>query len=79
MATSMCRTTIRSTRLVMLGNGRWWGQLLMFRTPAESPELVEGMCDFWATINATKCRKYIGHLRKVFPGIIDLDGAATGY
>jgi hypothetical protein len=37
-------------------------------------ELVQGMLDFWATVDATKCRKYIGHLRKVLPRVIELDG-----
>ena len=47
--------------------------------PKTKSELVQGISDFWATVDATKCRKYIGHLRKVLPRVIELDGAATGY
>lgn len=28
-------------------------------------ELVEGITKFWSTVTVGKCRKYIGHLRKV--------------
>ena len=32
-----------------------------------------------ATVDQNKCLKYIGHLRKVMPKVIELHGAATGY
>ena len=65
----------------------WW------RTPPESPDanpienlwhklkadLVLGIQQFWATVDAQKCQKYIGHLRKVVPKIVELNGLATGY
>ena len=47
--------------------------------PKTKDELVKGNSDFWATVDAAKCNKYIGHLRKVLPKVIELDGAATGY
>ena len=47
--------------------------------PHTKDELVAGILDFWKTVDRTKCAKYIRHLRKVLPKIIELDGAATGY
>ena len=26
-----------------------------------------------------KCKKYVGHLRKVFPKVIEMNGGPTGY
>ena len=43
--------------------------------PKTKDELMKGISDFWATVDASKCKNYIGHLRKA----IELDGAATGY
>ena len=34
---------------------------------------------FWNTVDTYKCCKYINHLRKVVPRVIELEGAATGY
>ena len=39
-------------------------------------ELISGIKEFWDTVDVDKC---IDHLRKVFPRIMELDGAATGY
>ena len=47
--------------------------------PKNKAELVEGIKRFWLTVDATKCQKYIRHLRKVIPRIIELNGNATGY
>ncbi len=40
--------------------------------PKNKAELVEGSKRFWLTVVATKCQKYIQHLRKVIPRIIEL-------
>ena len=42
-------------------------------------ELVNGILAFWATVDVAKCRKYIRHLKKVIPRVIELGGQATGY
>ena len=42
-------------------------------------ELVDGIVQFWETVSVEKCRKYIRHLRKVIPRVIELEGGATGY
>ena len=47
--------------------------------PRNKDELVQGIKNFWKTVNVSKCNKYIRHLRKVLPRIIELDGDATGY
>ena len=38
--------------------------------PQTKASLVEGIQEFWATVDVTKCRKYIHHLRKVIPKVI---------
>ena len=40
--------------------------------------VVAGIIEFWSTV-VNKCMKYIGHLKKVIPKVIELNGAATGY
>ena len=47
--------------------------------PKTKEELIEGIKDFWKTVNQEKCAKYIRHLRKVIPKIIEVHGEATGY
>ena len=47
--------------------------------PKTKEELVEELKEFWRTVNVQKCNKYIGHLRKVVPKVIEVGGNATGY
>lgn len=47
--------------------------------PKTKDELIQGIIQFWRTVDVAKCKKYIGHLRKVIPKVIELEGAATGY
>ena len=47
--------------------------------PRNKQDLIEGITKFWSTVDKEKCTKYIRHLRKVIPKIIELDGSATGY
>ena len=47
--------------------------------PSTKDELVKGIQDFWGSVSGEKCRKYIQHLQKVMPKVIELGGAATGY
>ena len=47
--------------------------------PHFKDELVQGIQQFWGSVSVQKCRRYIGHLRKVLPRIVELEGAATGY
>ena len=41
--------------------------------PKTKDQLIQGIQQFWATVDKEKCLKFIGHLRKVIPK------AATGY
>ena len=47
--------------------------------PRHEDELVKGSIDFWKTVDQRKCIKYINHLQKVVPHVIEVDGQATGY
>lgn len=42
--------------------------------PTNKSQLITGIKLFWNTVDTV-----ISHLRKVFPSVMDLDGAATGY
>ena len=47
--------------------------------PKTKQELIDGIVSFWETVTVEKCCKYINHLNKVIPRVIELEGAATGY
>ncbi len=47
--------------------------------PHNKDVLIEGILSFWQTVTIDKCRRYINHLRKVIPRIIELNGDATGF
>ena len=47
--------------------------------PRSKQELVAGINQFWATVDTRKCCRYIEHLRKVLPKVIEKRGEATGY
>ena len=47
--------------------------------PTTKEQLVNGIKAFWATVDVDKCNKYINHLNKVIPKVIELEGDATGY
>ena len=47
--------------------------------PKVKQELIDGIQEFWATVDIGKCTRYIRHLRKVIPRVIELVGGATGY
>ena len=47
--------------------------------PKTKQELIDGINTFWSSVDAAKCTRYIRHLRKVLPKVIELKGEATGY
>ena len=47
--------------------------------PKTKQELIEDIRTFWSSVDIHKCRRYIGHLRKVLPKMIEVHGDATGY
>ena len=50
-----------------------------FLKPKTEEKLINGIETFWKTVNKEKCARYIQHLRKVTPTVIELNGNATGY
>ena len=47
--------------------------------PHTKEELVQGIQEFWHSVTPEKCTRYIRHLRKVIPRVIEEQGGATGY
>lgn len=47
--------------------------------PKCKQELINGIEQFWSTVDVPKCRKYIRHLRKVVPKVIEMQDGPTGY
>ena len=47
--------------------------------PRSKQELIDEILAFWETVDEHKCHKYIGHLKKVIPKVIEYNGNATGY
>ena len=45
--------------------------------PKMKQELIDGIKGFWGTVSVNKCQKYIGHLRRVTPAVIQCEGRAT--
>lgn len=40
---------------------------------------MDGIMEFWRSLTPEICKKYIGHLQKAIPKVIEVDGAASGY
>ena len=48
--------------------------------PNNKDELVHGIQEFWTNqVTPELCTRYIGHLRRVIPEMVEKEGAATGY
>ena len=47
--------------------------------PRSKDQLIAGIEQFWRNATVEKCRKYIQHLQKVIPRMIDMNGEATGF
>ena len=47
--------------------------------PTTKDQLVDGIMVFWESVTVDKCQRYIGHLKKVVPKVIELEGGPTGY
>ena len=60
-----------------------WGSLKQFLRNSAKPknleELKQGIKQFWQTLTPEVCRKYISHLKKVIPKIIQVEGGPSGY
>ena len=40
--------------------------------PKVKEELIDGIIQFWRTVDKEKYKKYVGHLKKVIPKIIEV-------
>ena len=47
--------------------------------PRNMPELKEGIKKFWRTMTPRMCCKYINHLQKVMPDVIEANVAPSGH
>ena len=47
--------------------------------PTTKQQLIDSIEAFWKTVDRSKCARYIRHLRKVIPRVIELNGNASGY
>ena len=47
--------------------------------PKNLQELKDGIKEFWLTLTPSVCQKYIGHLKKVIPKVIEENGGPSGY
>ena len=47
--------------------------------PRTQDELIAGIQEIWRSITPEKCRKYISHLEKVLPKVIEREGKASGF
>ena len=60
-----------------------WGSMKQYLRTAYKPknleELRAGIKRFWITLTPDVCKRYIGHLQKVMPKIVELQGEPSGY
>ena len=47
--------------------------------PMNKEELIQGIHRFWDTVTPEKCKRYMGHLNKVLPAVVEREGRASGY
>ena len=47
--------------------------------PTTKDMLVNAIVQFWQGVTSEKCKRYIGHLRKVVPAVIENNGGATRF
>lgn len=47
--------------------------------PRNQEELLNGIVEFWNGLTVEQCNKYIDHLYKVVPKVIEKDGNASGF
>ena len=60
-----------------------WGSMKRFlrdyHKPRNQASLLEGIKKFWKTLTPEVCRRYINHIHKVIPKVIEENGGPSGY
>lgn len=60
-----------------------WGSMKQYLRvhykPRNLAELQQGIERFWQTLTPAVCQRYIGHLKKVIPKVIAVNGEPSGY
>ena len=60
-----------------------WGSLKQYLRTVVEPRTIEelkaGIQKFWQTLTPAVCQRYIAHLRKVIPKVIEENGGPSGY
>ena len=60
-----------------------WGSLKQYLRTQYKPhnlgELKQGIMQFWNTLTPQVCEKYISHLKKVIPKVVEMNGHPSGY
>ena len=60
-----------------------WGSMKQYLRntwkPRNLEQLKSGIESFWSKLTPAVCRKYIGHLKKVIPKVIEVGGEPSGY
>lgn len=47
--------------------------------PTTKDELIEGLKEAWELITVDLCNRYINHMYKVMPKVVEQDGGASGF
>jgi len=47
--------------------------------PQNLNQLQDGIKQFWATLIPEVCSRYISHLKKVIPKVVEKEGGPSGY
>ena len=74
------KTPAESPGLNLIEN-MWHGLVEYIRRVVKSKkkeDFISGILEFWSTVDENKCKKYIHHLRKVIPKVIEENGGPTG-
>ena len=60
-----------------------WGSLKQFLRSSYKPknlqELMDGIEEFWQSLTPEVCKKYIQHLYKVLPKVVEVNGNPSGF
>ena len=47
--------------------------------PRNAEQLLQGISEFWGKLTPLRCQRYINHIHRVLPVVIEREGKATGF